>query len=93
MARKTNYRFDRLERERKKAAKKAVKLEAKRGAKGIDGSVLNGQPQAKILSPKVRKCKMCSNSFQSSHANEQLCPKCKSLTVSQENVRYVPPQG
>ncbi|MBT3911322.1 MAG: hypothetical protein HOF27_16825 [Rhodospirillaceae bacterium] len=32
MARKPNYRFDRLERERKKAAKKAAKLQAKRDA-------------------------------------------------------------
>ena len=34
MVRKPNYRFDRLERERKKADKKAAKLKAKRGAKG-----------------------------------------------------------
>ncbi|MDD9878016.1 MAG: hypothetical protein OXR84_11305 [Magnetovibrio sp.] len=33
MARKPNYRFDRLERERKKAAKKAAKLQAKREAR------------------------------------------------------------
>ena len=34
MVRKPNYRFDRLERERKKADKKAAKLKAKRDAKG-----------------------------------------------------------
>ncbi len=34
MGRKPNYRFERLERERKKANKKAAKLEAKRDAKG-----------------------------------------------------------
>jgi hypothetical protein len=34
MGRKPNYKFERLERERKKANKKAAKLEAKRDAKG-----------------------------------------------------------
>ncbi len=34
MVRKPNYRFDRLERERKKAEKNAAKLKAKRDAKG-----------------------------------------------------------
>jgi len=37
MARKPNYRFERLERQRKKADKKAAKLEAKRDAKGDAG--------------------------------------------------------
>ena len=30
MARKTNYKFEKIERERQKAAKKAARLEAKR---------------------------------------------------------------
>ena len=38
MGRKPNYRFERLERERKKANKKAAKLEAKRDAKGDAGN-------------------------------------------------------
>lgn len=38
MGRKPNYRFERLERERKKANKKAAKLEAKRDAKGGAGN-------------------------------------------------------
>jgi hypothetical protein len=37
MARKPNYRFERLERQRKKADRKAAKLEAKRDAKGDAG--------------------------------------------------------
>lgn len=39
MARKPNYRFERQERERRKAAKKAEKLDRKRGApdEGGDG--------------------------------------------------------
>ncbi len=32
MARKTNYKFDKLDRERRKAEKKAAKAEAKRAA-------------------------------------------------------------
>ena len=39
MVRKPNYRFDRLERERKKADKKAAKLKAKRDSKGGSGVV------------------------------------------------------
>ncbi|MDH3738751.1 MAG: hypothetical protein OER92_06115 [Alphaproteobacteria bacterium] len=38
MARKTNYKFEKLERERRKAEKKAAKAEAKRAAtEGEDG--------------------------------------------------------
>lgn len=36
MARKPNYKFERLERERAKAAKKAAKAEEKRRKKGDD---------------------------------------------------------
>ena len=44
MARKPNYKFDRLERERKKAAKKAAKLEAKRDLMGDADDVLGEPP-------------------------------------------------
>ncbi len=43
MGRKPNYKFERLERERKKANKKAAKLEAKREVKD-DAGDLPGPP-------------------------------------------------
>ena len=44
-------------------------------------SEMNKKPQAENLQPKVRKCLMCSSSFQSSHIGERVCPDCKSTST------------
>jgi len=45
MARKPNYKFDRLERDRKKAAKKAAKRAAKLGDEGDAEQDLEARPE------------------------------------------------
>ncbi|MEX2642525.1 MAG: hypothetical protein WD270_03680 [Acetobacterales bacterium] len=45
MGRRPNYRFERQERDRKKAAKKAARLEAKQGKKD-DGDTDQASPSA-----------------------------------------------
>ena len=44
-------------------------------------SEMNKKPQAENLQPKVRKCLMCSSSFQSSHIGERICPDCKNTST------------
>jgi hypothetical protein len=53
MVRKPNYRFDRLERERKKADKKAAKLKAKRGAKGGTVEYDSDKPPEDVHEPSL----------------------------------------
>lgn len=47
MARKTNYKFEKLERERRKAEKKAAKAEARKAATDVleDGDAPDDAPQ------------------------------------------------
>jgi hypothetical protein len=46
MGRRPNYRFERQERDRKKAAKKAARLEAKQGKKNDDDA--DAQPASTV---------------------------------------------
>lgn len=44
-------------------------------------SELNKKPQAENQVRKVRKCLMCSSSFQSHHIGERVCGECKSTAT------------
>ena len=52
MPRKPNYQFDRLERNRKKAAKKAAKLKAKRNVKDDPEEVMGKSSDWSIFNQK-----------------------------------------
>ena len=52
MARKPNYQFDRLERQRKKAAKKAAKIKAKRNVKDDTEEVMGKSSDWSIFNQK-----------------------------------------
>ena len=52
MARKPNYQLDRLERQRKKAAKKAAKLKAKRNVQDDNEEVISKSSDWSIFNKK-----------------------------------------
>jgi Zn finger protein HypA/HybF involved in hydrogenase expression len=44
-------------------------------------SEMNKKPQAENLQPKLRRCLMCADEFQSHHIGERVCPDCKSTST------------
>ena len=63
MARKPNYNFERLERERAKAAKKAARLEAKR-EKAEKKNTSNVEPESNEPVPAFSGSSSCSSEFE-----------------------------
>ena len=63
MARKPNYNFERLERERAKAAKKAARLEAKR-EKAEKKNTSNVEPESNEPVPACSGSSSCGSEFE-----------------------------
>ena len=74
MARKPNYNFERLERERAKAAKKAARLEAKR-EKAEKKSTSNMEPESNESVPAVSGSSRGSSEYE---ANKNDIPETDS---------------